>query len=139
MVYHRILHIIPCANSKTLLFTRSTYNRSDCKSQTSDALLPHLPSCLATTSLISMFSSLFLFHRYVHLCQMLNFTDKQYQMAFTFLFLTSFCLIISMSIPVTVNGISSLSQWLSSIPLYTCTASFLPIHLLMEISVVYTS
>ena len=57
---------------------------------------------------------------------------------FPLFWLTLLSIIISRSIHVTTNGITSLFLWLSSIPLYICTIS-LSIHLLMGISVISIS
>ena len=46
-------------------------------------------------------------------------------------------MIISVSIHVTADGIISFSLWLSSIPLYICTTSSLPIHPSVDIEVFY--
>ena len=47
-----------------------------CQSQSPKPSLPNPHSKLTTTSLFSMFVSLFLFHRYVHLCHILDPTYK---------------------------------------------------------------
>ena len=74
------------------------------------------PAPVATTSLISVCESLFLFNRYIHLCHSLDPTYKWYMVS-VFLFLTSLSMIISSCIHVAVNGIFCFSLWLSSIPL----------------------
>ena len=51
--------------------------------------------------------------------------------------LTLLSMIISVSIHVTADGIISFSLWLSSIPLYICTTSSLPIHPSVDIEVFY--
>ena len=61
------------------------------------------PSLHCSTSLFSIPMSLFLFHRYVHLCHILDSTHKWYPMIFVFL--TSLCMIISRSIHIAANGI----------------------------------
>ena len=63
---------------------------------------PSLPSTLATTTLFSTCVSLFLFHRYVHLCCML---DTTYVIAYSICL--SLGMIISRSICVAPSGISS--------------------------------
>ena len=60
-----------------------------CSSQIPNSSLPNSPSLLATTSLFSMSVSLFLFHKYVHLCHILDSTYKWYHI-FVFLFLAYF-------------------------------------------------
>ena len=78
---------------------------SICWSQTPNP--PLCPPTLATTSLLSV--SLFLFHRYVHLCCILDSTGKWYHTVFVFLFWhTSFSMIIFRSIHVAENDIISL-------------------------------
>ena len=74
--------------------------------------IPKLPlhpspisSPLKTTSLLSISVSLFLFHKYVALCCILDSMYKWYHMAFVFLFLTSCSIIISSHIHVAANGI----------------------------------
>ena len=60
---------------------------------------PPLPPFLlgSPTSLFSMSVSLFLFHKYVHLCHILDSTYKWYLMVFVFLFLSYISMIISRS------------------------------------------
>ena len=60
---------------------------------------------MATTSMFSISVSLFLFHRYVHLCQSLDSTYKWYMVS-VFVWLTSLT-IFSRSIHVVANGIIS--------------------------------
>ena len=61
---------------RTLLFIHPTYNSLHLLIPGSQSFPPHLPTTSATTSLISMFVSLFLFHRYVHLCRVLDSTYR---------------------------------------------------------------
>ena len=61
-----------------------------CWSQTPSLFLSHPPFPLATTSLFSMSVSRFPFHRYVHLCHILDSMYKWYHMVFVFLCLTYF-------------------------------------------------
>ena len=65
-----------------------------CYSQTLITSLTHPHSPLAATRLFCMSMSLFLFHRYVHLCHSLAPTYKQYHVIFVFL-LTLLNMIIS--------------------------------------------
>ena len=53
---------------------------------TPNPCLFHHPRPLATTSLVSMYVSLFLFSRYVHLCHVLDSTCEQYHTVFVFSF-----------------------------------------------------
>ena len=62
----------PVLYSRTLLFIQSIYN--SWLTPDSQPACPHFPS--ANTSLFSMFVSLFLFHRYVHLCCILDSAYK---------------------------------------------------------------
>ena len=55
---------------------------------------PPMLSALETTSLFSMSMSVSLFHAYVHLCHIFDFTFKQY-LVFVFLCVTSLSMIIS--------------------------------------------
>ena len=71
----------------------------------SQSISPPLLSSLAITSLFSMSVSLFLFHRYVLWCHILDSTYKWYHMVFVFFFLTSLSVMISGSIHVVANGI----------------------------------
>ena len=86
MVYHKILNIVPCAISRTLLFIHSIYNSLH-------LLIPNSQSfpssILGNHSLFSVSVSLFLFHRYVHLCHISDSTYKWYHI-FVFLCLTYF-------------------------------------------------
>ena len=74
MVYQRILNVVPCAIQWTLLFIHPVYTDLHLLIPNSQSFLPH-PS-LATTSPFSMSMSLFLFPRYVHLCQILDSIHK---------------------------------------------------------------
>ena len=106
MVYHRSLNIVPCL-CYIVGPCLSILNIIVCiyQPQTPSASLSLLPSTLATTSLISMSVSLFLFHRLVHLCHILDSIYKWYHRVFVFLFLTSLSMIISSCIRVVANGI----------------------------------
>ena len=73
--------------------------------------------------------TLFLLHRWVHLCLILDSTHKWYHVVFVFVDLTSLNMIISSYIHVAANGIALFFWWLSSIPLSTCTTSSLSGHL----------
>ena len=86
-----------------------------CKTQIPIPSLSYPQPPLATTILFSI--NMFLFHRYVHLCHILDSTCKWYHTVFVFLFLASFNMIISRSIHVAANGIILFLLWLSSIPL----------------------
>ena len=77
-------------------------------------------SSLATTSLFSLSVSLFLFHRYVHLCHILDSTFKYFSF-----WIPSLSMIISRSIHIAANGIISFFLWLSSIPLYMYSIFFI--------------
>ena len=75
MVYHRIFNIVPCAILRTLCI-HPVYISLHLLIPNSQSF-PHPPtSPLATTSLFSMPVGLYLFHRYVHLCLILNSTYK---------------------------------------------------------------
>ena len=76
MVYHRILNIAPCAIQWDLVvYTFCIYQFASGKP---NLPLPPSPSLspLANTNLFSMSMILFLFHRYVHLCHILDSTCK---------------------------------------------------------------
>ena len=74
MVYHRILNII--LYSRTLFFIRPMYNSWHLLIPNSHSfpLLPTFP--LATTNLLSISVSLFLFHKYIDLYHILDSTYK---------------------------------------------------------------
>ena len=92
--------------NRTLLFIHFIYNSLHLLIPTPNPSLFHHARPLATTSLVSMYVSLFLFSRYVHLCRILDSTYKQYHTILVFLFLTYFTyMIISRSIHVAANGI----------------------------------
>ena len=61
MVYPRILNIVPCATSRTLLFIHSMCNSLHLLTPNSQSIPPPHPSPLATTSLFSMSVSLTLY------------------------------------------------------------------------------
>ena len=86
MVYHRILNIVPCAIQQDLVgypTNKALYNSLHLLTPASQSFLCN--PFLATTSLFSMSVSLFLFHRYVHLCHSSDFTYKWYHMVFSIL------------------------------------------------------
>ena len=87
--------------------------------------IPTTTSTSAATSPFSISVSRFVFHRSFCLCHILDFTFKQYHMVFVFLWVTSFSIIISVSIHVVAKSIISyffmtvvfycgLPPWLSS-------------------------
>ena len=94
---------------RTLLFIHPTYNGLQfANPKPSIASSPVLRPPLATTSLSPLSVSLFLFHRWVHLCRILDSTYQWHHMAFVFLFLTYFTPYGSLrSIHVATNGIIS--------------------------------
>ena len=63
MIYYRMLNIVLVLYSKTLLFICFIYNSLHLLIPNSQSISPLPFSSLATTSLISMSLSLFLFHR----------------------------------------------------------------------------
>ena len=66
MVYYRILNIVPCAISRTLVFLHPTHNSLHLLIPNGQCFPPHPFSPLAIRSLFSM--SVSLFHREIHLC-----------------------------------------------------------------------
>ena len=76
MVYHRICNIVPCAILRTLLCIHPIYTSLHLLFPNFQSFSHPSTSPLATTSLFSMPVRLFLFHRYVHLCLILDSTYK---------------------------------------------------------------
>ena len=72
---------------------------------TSHSIPSPTSSPLATNRLFSRFTILFLFHRQVHLCHILNFTHKWYHTIFVSFWLTSLSMTISSYTHVAANGI----------------------------------
>ena len=74
MVSYRILNVVPCIHSRCLYILYII--AYICYSQTTNPFLSYFSSPLATTSLVFMSASLFLFHRYIHLCHNFDSTYK---------------------------------------------------------------
>ena len=73
------------------LFIHSKYNSLHLPTPNPQPIrLPPNPNLLATTNLISMSASLFLFSRSFYLCHILDSICKWYHIVFAFLFLTYF-------------------------------------------------
>ena len=89
LVYYKIFNKLPVWFSRTLLFIHIISNSLHLLIPNSQSI-PTPPPAMATTSLFSRSVSLFLFHRYVHLCHILDSTDNWYYSVFVFLFLTFF-------------------------------------------------
>ena len=89
LVYYKIFNKLPVWFSRTLLFIHLISNSLHLLIPNSQSI-PTPPPAMATTSLFSRSVSLFLFHRYVHLCHILDSTDNWYYRVFVFLFLTFF-------------------------------------------------
>ena len=87
IVYHKILDMVPCAIGQDMLFIHSRHNSLHLLIPNSQ---PNLPFCWQWLSLFSMFVSLFLFCRQVHLSLILDPTCKWHHMASVFFFLTYF-------------------------------------------------
>ena len=83
---------------------------------------------LCCTSLFFIPVSLFLFHRCVHLCYILDCLCKWYHMVFVFLFLGSLSMIISRCIYIAANSIISFFSWQTSSPLCVCMWVCIYIH-----------
>ena len=92
------------------LFIHSFYNSMHLITPISPSFPPLSFSSLATTSLFSLSVSLFLFHRYVHLCHILDSTFKYFSF-----WIPSLSMIISRSIHIAANGIISFFVWLTNI------------------------
>ena len=67
-------------------------------------------------------------HKWFHLCWILDPIYKWYTVIFLSFWLTLLSMIISRSILVLANGVTSFFLWLSSIPLYLCTIFSLSIR-----------
>ena len=85
MVYHNIESIISCALQYNIVVYPSYIYLIASANHNSQSFPPSPPLLLAATNLCC----LFLIHRYVHLCHILDSTYKWYSMVLAFLFLIS--------------------------------------------------
>ena len=100
----------------------------------SQSIPPTSPS--VSIHLFFMSVSLFLLCKYVHLYHFSRFHIYALIYEFVFLFLTYFIpydMTDSVSIHISTNEQFCSGLWLSSIPLYICTTSSLPINLSLNI------
>ena len=88
--YHKILNIVPCAISKSLVFIHSLDSGVYLLIPYSSFILPPPLSPLVTISLFSVSVNLFLFANKLICIIFLDSTYKQYHIIFVFLCLTYF-------------------------------------------------
>ena len=118
VVYHGLLNIVPWALQKDFVCP-SCISSSHLLTQPPT---PSLPRPLRQLQSV-LYVNLFLCHREVHLCHILEPTYKWYHTVFVFVWFLS--MIISRSIHVAEHGIISFFSWMSNIPLYRCIPRFL--------------
>ena len=74
-IYHRILNIVPAVlSNRNVWFIHSIFNNLHLLILTSQSFASQPPPFLAITGLFSMSCSLFLVHKEVHLCHILDST-----------------------------------------------------------------
>ena len=114
-----VLYIVVCTCSKLLIYLS--------------------PIPLIIVSLFSMSVSLFLFCKQVHAYSFLQIPHMRHHMIFVFLCQTYFTQYDNFQIHLCCRKCHYFVLFPNNIPLYTCTTSSLPTHLLMDISILSNS